>query len=116
MSRIGRKPISIPAGVEVKIADRLVSVKGPLGKLDWSLAHGVGVTVDKGQVLVSRSNDDRKIRALHGLVRAELRNMIAGVTTGYERALEITGVGYKAQVQGQVMTFNVGYVNPVTFH
>jgi large subunit ribosomal protein L6 len=116
MSRIGRKPIEIPSGVEVKVNDRLVSVKGPLGKLDWSLATGITVAVDKGHVQVSRSGDDRKVRALHGLVRAELSNMVQGVTKGYERSLEITGVGYKAQVQGRVASFNVGYINPVTYH
>lgn len=116
MSRIGRKPIAIPSGVEVKVADRLVSVKGPLGKLDWPVVAGISVAIDNGHVQVSRSGDDRKVRALHGLVRAELNNMVQGVTKGYERSLEITGVGYKAQVQGRVMSFNVGYINPVTFN
>ncbi len=115
MSRIGRKPIAIPPGVEVQVHDGRVSVRGPLGKLEWSVASGIGVSVTDGQVVVSRSSDDRKIRALHGLVRAELNNMIIGVTKGYERSLEITGVGYKAQIQGQSLLLNVGYVNPVTF-
>jgi len=115
MSRIGKKPIAIPPGVEVKVTGSIVSVKGPLGKLDWNLAQGVGVSVGEGQVLVSRSSDERKIRALHGLVRAELNNMIYGVTKGYERSLEITGVGYKAQIQGRSMSFNVGYINPVAY-
>jgi large subunit ribosomal protein L6 len=115
MSRIGKKPIAVPSGVEVKVAGSTVSVKGPLGKLDWSVARGVSVAVDQGHVVVSRSSDDRKVRALHGLVRAELNNMIHGVTKGYERALEITGVGYKAAVQGRTMSFNVGYINPVNY-
>lgn len=115
MSRVGRKPIPLPSGVEVKVDDGVVSVKGPLGKLEWPVAPGIGVSVADGQVLISRTSDDRKVRALHGLVRAELNNMIVGVTKGYERSLEITGVGYKAQVQGQTVMFNVGYVNPVTF-
>jgi large subunit ribosomal protein L6 len=115
MSRIGRKPIPVPSGVEVKVDDGVVSVKGPLGKLEWSVNQGISVSVADGQVLVSRTSDDRKVRALHGLVRAELNNMIVGVTKGYERSLEITGVGYKAQVQGQTVMFSVGYVNPVTF-
>lgn len=115
MSRIGKKPIAIPAGVEVKVAGPTVSIKGPLGKLDWSLAEGVGVAVENGHVVVSRSGDDRKVRALHGLVRAELNNMIHGVTKGYERSLEITGVGYKAALQGKTMSFNVGYINPVNY-
>jgi large subunit ribosomal protein L6 len=115
MSRIGKQPVPVPAGVDVKVAGSVVSVKGPLGKLDWSLAPGIGVTVDKGQVLVTRSGDARNVRALHGLVRAELSNMVHGVTKGYERNLEITGVGYKAAVQGRTMSFNVGYINPVVY-
>ena len=115
MSRIGNKPIQIPAGVDVKVAGPVVSVKGPLGKLDWSLTAGIGVSVKDGQVVVNRPNDDRNVRALHGLVRAELNNMIQGVTKGYERNLEITGVGYKAAIQGRTMSFNVGYINPVVY-
>ncbi len=115
MSRVGKKPIAIPAGVEVKVAGTTASVKGPLGKLDWSIAEGVKVAVDNGQVVVSRSGEDRKLRALHGLVRAELNNMIHGVTRGYERSLEITGVGYKTQIQGRTMSFNVGYINPIIY-
>ena len=115
MSRVGKKPIPIPGGVEVKVAGSTVSVKGPLGKLDWSLVHGVKVVVDKGQLVVDRANDDRKVRALHGLTRAELSNMIQGVTKGYERSLEITGVGYKTQLQGRTLSFNVGYINPVIY-
>ncbi len=115
MSRIGKKPIAIPGGVEVKVAGSTVSVKGPLGKLDWSLVQGVDVAVNNGQVVVGRSNDDRKLRALHGLTRAELSNMIHGVTKGYERSLEITGVGYKTQIQGRTLSFNVGYINPVIY-
>jgi large subunit ribosomal protein L6 len=115
MSRIGNKPIVIPGGVEVKVAGSAVSIKGPLGKLDWSLVNGVQVAVTNGQVIVSRSSEDRKVRALHGLTRAELNNMIHGVTKGYERSLEITGVGYKAQLQGRTLSFNVGYINPVVY-
>ena len=115
MSRIGKQPIAIPGGVEVKVAGATVSVKGPLGKLDWAVARGVSVAVDQGQIVVSRSSEDRKVRALHGLVRAELNNMIHGVTKGYERSLEITGVGYKTQIQGRTMSFNVGYINPVVY-
>jgi large subunit ribosomal protein L6 len=115
MSRIGKKPITVPSGVDVKVAGSNVSVKGPLGKLDWSLAQGVSVAVDNGQIVVTRLSEDRKLRALHGLVRAELNNMVHGVTKGYERSLEITGVGYKAQIQGRTMSFNVGYINPVVY-
>jgi large subunit ribosomal protein L6 len=115
MSRIGRKPISVPSGVEVKVTGQKVAVKGPLGQLTWPVAQGLAVSVNNGHVHVNRSSDDRKVRALHGLVRAELSNMIVGVTKGYEKSLEITGVGYKAQIQGKVLSFNVGYINPVTY-
>lgn len=115
MSRIGKKPITVPSGVDVKVSGSNVSVKGPLGKLDWSLAQGVTVAVDNGEIVVTRASEDRKLRALHGLVRAELNNMVHGVTKGYERSLEITGVGYKAQIQGRTMSFNVGYINPVVY-
>jgi len=115
MSRIGKKPIAIPSGVEVKVTGSSVSIKGPLGKLEWPVSEGVEVAVENAQVLVSRANDDRKVRALHGLTRAELSNMILGVTKGYERSLEITGVGYKTQLQGRTLSFNVGYINPVVY-
>ena len=115
MSRIGNKPIPVPTGVDVNVSGSVVSVKGPLGKLEWTLKPGIGVTVDKGRVVVTRSTDERKIRAMHGLVRAELSNMVNGVTKGYERNMEITGVGYKAAIQGKTMSFNVGYINPVQY-
>ena len=115
MSRIGKKPILIPAGVDVKVVGPVVSVKGPLGKIDWSLSKGLGVSVTDGQLVVSRSNEDRQVRAMHGLTRAELSNIVQGVTKGYERNLEITGVGYKVAVQGRAMSFNVGYINPVIY-
>ena len=115
MSRIGKKPIQIPSGVDVKVAGSIVSVKGPLGKLDWSLSSGLGVSIANGQLLVNRSNEDRQVRALHGLTRAELSNLVQGVTKGYERNLEITGVGYKVAVQGRTMSFSLGYINPVTY-
>jgi large subunit ribosomal protein L6 len=115
MSRIGKKPIQIPTGVDVKVAGSIVSVKGPLGKLDWSLSSGLGVSIANGQLLVNRSNEDRQVRALHGLTRAELSNLVQGVTKGYERNLEITGVGYKVAVQGRTMSFSLGYINPVTY-
>jgi large subunit ribosomal protein L6 len=101
--------------VEVKVADRVVSVKGPLGRLEWPLAQGVSVAVADGHVQASRLSNEPRIRALHGLTRAEINNMILGVTKGYERTLEITGVGYKAQVQGREVSVNVGYTHPVVF-
>ncbi len=115
MSRIGRKPIPVPTGVDIKVAGDVVSIKGPMGKLDWKLTEGMSVGVNDGQVVVTRSGDARQLRAMHGLVRAELSNMIQGVTKGYEKAMEISGVGYKAQLQGREMSINVGYIHPVTY-
>lgn len=115
MSRIGKKPIQIPAGVDVKVAGPIISVKGPLGKIDWPLSTDLGVSIANGQLVVSRSSDDRQIRAMHGLTRAELNNIVQGVTKGYERNLEITGVGYKVAVQGRTISFNLGYINPVIY-
>jgi large subunit ribosomal protein L6 len=101
--------------VDVKVSGPIVSVKGPLGKIDWPLSTGLGVSIADGQLVVNRSNDDRKVRAMHGLTRAELSNIVQGVTKGYERNLEITGVGYKVAVQGRTMSFSLGYINPVTY-
>lgn len=115
MSRIGKMPIAIPSGVEVKVVGSKVSIKGPLGKMDWPLEQGLGAVVENGQLLVNRSSEDRNVRALHGLARAELSNIVLGVSKGYERSLEITGVGYKVALQGRTMSFNVGYINPVLF-
>lgn len=113
MSRIGRKPIPIPPGVEVKTEGEKVVAKGPLGRLEWTLVRGVWVELEDGSLHVKRENDQPKFKALHGLVRAEISNMIHGVTHGYERALELTGVGYRAQAQGQTLTLTVGYTHPV---
>jgi large subunit ribosomal protein L6 len=99
--------------VDVNVSGDVVSVKGPLGHLEWTLVPAVRVAVMDGRVQVSRSGDDAEVRDLHGLVRAEINNMIQRVTKGYERSLEITGVGYKAQVQGQRVNVSVGYTHPV---
>ncbi|MCA9473885.1 MAG: 50S ribosomal protein L6 [Nitrospirales bacterium] len=113
MSRVGRKPIPIPSQVEVQVSQKEVAVKGPLGRLIWGLPHGVQAKVEDGHVHVSRVGGGAQLRALHGLTRAEISNQIEGVVNGYERTLELTGVGYRAQIQGQALTFNVGYSHPV---
>ncbi len=113
MSRIGRKPIVIPSQVDVQISEKEVAVKGPLGRLTWALPHGVKAMVEDGLLHVSRDGGGSQLRALHGLTRAEIANQIEGVLKGYERTLELTGVGYRAQVQGQALTFNVGFSHPV---
>ena len=114
MSRVGRKPIPVPSGVEIQVKDRVVSVKGPLGQLGWELAAGIDAVLENGHLVVSRSGETSQLRALHGLARAELSNQVEGVLKGYERSLELTGVGYRAQAQGQTLTFNVGFSHPVS--
>ncbi len=113
MSRIGRKPIPIPQGVEVKINGLTVTVKGPKGELTRTFPEGVTVAVQDGQIVVTRISDDRRHRAFHGLTRALLANMVEGVTKGFEKKLEIEGVGYKAELQGKELVLWVGYSHPV---
>lgn len=113
MSRLGKKPVAVPAGVQVDVADRTVTVQGPLGKLDWQFRPEVSVAVDAGakEVTVGRRDDERQSRALHGLTRAMIQNMIVGVSQGYERRLEIVGVGYIAAIQGETLQLRVGLAN-----
>ena len=113
MSRIGKKPVPIPQGVTVVIAGRCVSVEGPKGKLQWEHRPEVGVAYDEQAkaVHVSRQDDQRQSRALHGLTRALIQNMVVGVTEGYERRLEIHGVGYIAAVDGGELQLRVGLAN-----
>lgn len=115
MSRIGKKPIDIPGGVDVTLDGRNVMVKGPKGELRWECPERVTVSVGAGQILVQRSGDLKLDRSLHGLTRSLIANMVAGVSKGYERVLEITGVGYRAQVQGNRISFSLGYSHPVEY-
>jgi large subunit ribosomal protein L6 len=115
MSRIGKKPITIPGGVDVKLEGNTVKVKGPKGELSWSYPGDISVTVDNRVVSVSRVGDTKADRSLHGLSRSLVSNMISGVSQGYQRVMEITGVGYRAQVQGSKILFTLGYSHPVEF-
>ena len=114
MSRIGRKPIAIPSGVDVEVNHPQVKIKGPLGQASWLLPNGLTVAVEDGSLSVNRSGGDSTLRALHGLTRAELSNQVEGVLKGYERTLELTGVGYRAQIEGQELKFSVGFSHPVS--
>lgn len=116
MSRIGKKPIDIPAGVDVKLLDNTIKVKGPKGELEWSLPSGTTASVAENRVLVARENDLKKNKALHGLSRNLIANMVTGVTTGYQRVLDIVGVGFRAQVQGNRIVMSLGYSHPVEFN
>ncbi len=113
MSRIGRKPVPIIDGVEINVADRLISVKGPKGQLEFKHRPEVSVSVDDEDksVSVSRGSDERSSRELHGLTRAIISNMIAGVKDGYEKRLEVVGVGYICAVQGKQLQLRVGFAN-----
>ena len=113
MSRIGRKPINIPAGVEVKINDSVVTVKGPKGTLTQKIHPNMTVTVEGNEILVTRPNDEKENRSLHGLSRTLIHNMVIGVTEGYKKTLEVNGVGYRAQKQGNNLVMNLGFSHQV---
>jgi large subunit ribosomal protein L6 len=115
MSRIGKKPIEIPQGVEVKIDGNLVRVKGPKGALDVPLMNGISGEIADGSLTLSRTGDEREIRAFHGLARALVFNAVTGVSTGWTKALDIIGIGYRAEKQGQAVVFNLGYSHPINF-
>jgi large subunit ribosomal protein L6 len=113
MSRVGRRPIPIPAGVEVKVEGERVTVKGPKGTLEQIVHPAMSVAVDDGNVIVSRPSEERLHRALHGLTRSLVANMVEGVTNGYAKTLEIQGVGYRAALKGSNLEVAVGYSHPV---
>lgn len=113
MSRIGKAPIPIPSGVEVSQSGQTVTVKGPKGALAWEVHDTVRVSVADGEIVVTRPDDKPESRALHGLTRSCLANMVQGVTEGFRKSLELQGTGYRAQMQGQNLVLTVGYSHPV---
>lgn len=113
MSRIGKAPIVIPEGVNVVIEGNLVTVKGPKGELSREIAKTINVTIEGNQALVTRTSEDNKVKALHGLYRTLISNMVTGVSTGFTKTLEITGIGYRVQKQGQKLVLSLGYSHPV---
>ena len=114
MSRIGRMPIAVPAGVTVEIAENnKVTVKGPKGTLERVLPSEIDIKLEDGQIVVTRPNDLKKMKSLHGLTRTLVNNMVIGVTEGYNKVLEINGVGYRAQKQGNKLVLSLGYSHPV---
>ena len=114
MSRIGRAPIAVPAGVTVTIDDEnKVVVKGPKGQLEQAVNKNIAIEVKDGQVHVSRPNDEKENRAMHGLYRALIANMVTGVTTGFKKTLNLVGTGYRAEAKGTTLTITVGYSHPV---
>ena len=114
MSRIGRMPIAVPAGVTVDIAENnKVTVKGPKGTLERVLPAEMTIKLENDEIVVTRPNDLKKMKSLHGLTRSLLNNMVIGVTEGYQKELEVNGVGYRAQKKGKVLTLSLGYSHPV---
>src|SRR6516162_3663584 len=114
MSRIGRMPVTIPSGVDVTIDGREVTVTGPKGKLSLEVAEPIEVSQNDGVITVTRPNDEGHVRALHGLSRSLVANMVTGVTEGYRKTLEIVGVGYRVQARGPNLEFSLGFSHPVT--
>lgn len=115
MSRIGFKPVEIPAGVEVKQEGNFVTVKGPKGELTREFPSCIKMHVEGNEVTFERDSEDKKVKALHGTARANFHNMVVGVTEGFEKKLELRGVGYRAQMKGKNLVLNVGYSHPVEF-
>lgn len=113
MSRIGRKPINIPAGVNVSVDGNVITVKGPKGTLTQKVHPNMTVTVDGSEVLVTRPNDEKENKSLHGLTRTLVHNMVVGVTEGFKKELDVNGVGYRVQKQGKNLVMNLGYSHQV---
>lgn len=115
MSRIGRLPVEIPSGVDVKIDGTHVKIKGPKGELEYMFSHELSLAVEDGSIVVARPSDEKAYRALHGTTRALISNMVIGVTEGFSKDLELVGVGYRANLEGKNLVLNVGYSHPVEF-
>jgi large subunit ribosomal protein L6 len=115
MSRIGKMPVPIPAKVKVEVKDRKISVEGPKGKLNWTLPSRTKAAVQNNEVVITRAGEDAESKALHGLSRALVSNMVQGVSEGYVKKLEIQGVGFKAAVQGKHVNLSLGYSHPVNY-
>lgn len=115
MSRVGKKPIPLKKGIVAKVRDNLVSVEGPKGKLNQQIHPLIQVLVEEGNIVVVRTGETRQQRALHGLSRSLVANMVIGVDQGFQKILEVNGVGYKAQVQGKELVLNLGYSHPIHY-
>ena len=115
MSRIGNKPVVIPAGVTIDLKDNTVTVKGPKGELSYTFNQNITLVQNEGEVVFTRPDDSKENKTIHGTTRAVFNNMVVGVTEGFQRELELIGVGYRAQLQGNKLVLNVGYSHPVEF-
>lgn len=115
MSRVGKTPIAIPSGVEVQVAGSTVTTKGPKGEIVWEFPGVISAAVEDNQVIVARSEETKRARALHGTIRSVINNMIVGVTTGYVKELEISGVGYKAVMKGSTCVLSLGFSHEIEY-
>jgi len=115
MSRIGKAPITVPKGVEVKQAGSTMEVKGPKGTLSQAIPGGIALQIDGGVITVKRQDDTKHVRSLHGLLRTLIANMVAGVTEGFSKRLEIVGIGYRANLQGRNLQLSLGYSHPINY-
>lgn len=115
MSRIGKLPVPIPSGVKVTLDGNKMTVNGPKGTLSQSLHESMAIAVETDQIVVTRPSDDKQVTALHGLTRALINNMVVGVTNGFQKDLEINGVGYRAEISGKTLTLSLGYSHPVVY-
>ena len=115
MSRIGNKPVVIPAGVTIDLKDNTVTVKGPKGELSYTFNQNITLVQNEGEVVFTRPDDSKENKTIHGTTRAVFNNMVVGVTEGFQKELELIGVGYRAQLQGKKLVLNVGYSHPVEF-
>ncbi len=115
MSRVGKNPISVPEGVKIVRKERMITLEGPKGTLHHTIPAGIEVTEEDGKIILNRSNDQRRQRSLHGLTRTLVANMVTGVTDGFRKTLEIVGVGYRADVQGDILNMTLGYSHPIRF-
>lgn len=115
MSRIGNKPVVIPAGVTIDLKDNTVTVKGPKGELSYTFNQNITLVQNEGEVVFTRPDDSKENKTIHGTTRAVFHNMVVGVTEGFQKELELIGVGYRAQLQGKKLVLNVGYSHPVEF-
>lgn len=115
MSRVGRKPIQIPKNVTVTVKDGVITVKGPKGELSGKLHSDIDASIKDGEIVLRRNSEEKRVKALHGLWRALIQNMIIGVTEGYVKKLEIVGVGYRAEMKGKCLNLVLGYSHPIVF-
>ena len=115
MSRIGKRPIALPSGVKITLSDSLIEVQGPKGVLSRRVMDGVSLEITSDTILVQRESDSLNARSAHGLTRTLISNMVTGVTTGFEKSLEISGVGYRAEAKGEILNLSLGYSHPINF-